>query len=480
MPLDEKARTNEEILSALAKTREHDVPWRSGHALGYVFETGAEAQALGKRAYVDFLTENGLDPTAFPSYREIENQVVGWVLDQVHGPEDSVGIFTSGGTESILLAVKAARERAREARPSVGRFELVLPVTAHAAFHKAAEYFGLDVVLTEVDRETFCANPEAIARAITDKTAMVVASAPSFAHGVVDPVEAIAKVCKARDVWLHTDGCVGGWLLPYFKALGARVPEYDFRVDGVLSMSVDLHKFAFCAKGASTVLFREPSLRRYAAFACGNWAGYSLVNLGVQSSKSAGPVAGAWATMKRFGHEGYRAQVELMKSMTERVMAAVSAHEDLRVLGQPVMSLFAFASDTVNVFHLQDELRERGWHTRAQLRRWSSPESLHLLLTAVNAPHVERFAQDLAESVEAARGMPESPLAEQLRETFATMNPDDVSDEVIAGLMASAGVSGEGVPKRTAEMNQLLNALPPVIVERALVHYIDGAFRAVR
>ncbi|MEZ4410790.1 MAG: hypothetical protein R3A52_30560 [Polyangiales bacterium] len=184
--------------------------------------------------------------------------------------------------------------------------------------------------------------------------------------------------------------------------------------------------------------------------------------------------------MQRFGHEGYRAQVKLMKEMTDHLRATVEAHPDLRVLGLPPMSLFAFASDTVNVFHLQDELRERGWHTRAQLRRGSSPENLHILLTPVNAPHVARFEADLAASVEAARGMPESPMAAQLRDTFASMDPDEVSDDVIAGLMSSAGVSGEGLPGRTAEVNQLLNALPPALVERALVHYIDGAFRPAR
>ncbi len=480
MALNDQPRQNEDILSALGEVRAHDVPWRSGHALGYVFETGAEAQALGKRAYADFLTENGLDPTAFPSYRRLENEVIGWVLDQTRAPEGAVGIFTSGGTESILLAVKAARERAAEQRPSVNRFELVLPMTAHAAFHKAAHYFGLDVVLTEVDPQTFCAKPEAIAAAITERTAMAVASAPSFAHGVIDPVREIARACVEKDVWLHTDGCVGGWLLPYFRELGAEVPDYDFAVEGVASMSVDLHKFAFCAKGASTVLFREASLRRYAAFACGRWTGYSLVNLGVQSSKSAGPVAGAWATMQRFGHAGYRAQVEVMKAMTDRVRRAVEAHPELRVLGRPPMSLFAFASEGVNVFHLQDELRERGWHTRGQLRRGSSPENLHILLTPVNAPHVDRFEADLAASVEAARALPESAMAAQLRDTFASMDPEEVSDDVIAGLMSNAGVSEGALPGRTAEVNQLLNALPPALVERALVHYIDGAFRPAR
>lgn len=480
MALRDTPANRDELLQQLESARSHDVPWKSGRAFGYVFETGDDAQALGKTAYASFLTENGLDPTAFPSYPRLENDVIGWVLDQTRCPAEGVGIFTSGGTESILLAVKAAREAARAARPDLARFELVLPITAHAAFFKAAHYFDLDVVTTAVDPESFRADPGAIEAAITERTAMVVVSAPSFAHGVVDPVAEVAAVCRARGVWLHTDGCVGGWLLPYFRALGAKVPDYDFSVEGVQSMSVDLHKFAFCAKGASVVLFRAPALRRHAAFACGSWTGYSLVNFGVQSSKSEGPVASAWATLQAFGHQGYRAQVEGMHRAAERVRAAVRAHPDLRVLGEPCMSLFAIASDTVNVFHLQDELRLRGWHTRSQLRRGPSPENVHVLLTPVNDRWVDAFINDLGEAVEAARALPPSELAAQLREMFANLDPADVSDDVIAGMMSSAGVSQGALPGRTAEVNQMMNALPTAIIERALVHYVDGTFRPAR
>lgn len=481
MPLTEKPVEAETLLAALEEARAHDVPWKKGRAFGYVFETGADAQALGKQVYASFLTENGLDPTAFPSYRTLENDLIGWALDQTHGPEGSVGTFTSGGTESILLAVKAARDYAKKHRPGFARYELVLPVTAHAAFHKAAHYFEMDLVLTEVDPETYLAKPEAIAAAITPRTAMVVVSAPSFAHGVVDPVEEVARVCREKNVWLHTDGCVGAWLLPYFKELGAEVPPYDFAVDGVWSMSMDLHKFAFCAKGASVVLFRSKELRAYSAFACGTWTGYSLVNLGVQSSKSEGPVAGAWATMQRFGHAGYREVVRSMKSATERVRAAVAELPELRVLGKPNMSLFALASSELSVFHLQDELRARGFHTRAQLRRGPSPENLHVLLTPVNDAWIDGFIAALRESVAAAKALPPSEMAAQLEAMFATMNPDDVSDEVLTGMMGSTGVSSSGgMPARTAEMNQLLNALPPSLVERALVFYMNDSYKPTR
>lgn len=480
MPLPEKPEDAQKLMASLEGARAHDVPWKSGNAFGYVFETGADAQSLGKQAYASFLTENGLDPTAFPSYRTLENDVIGWALDQVHGPEGSVGTFTSGGTESILLAVKAARDYAKKHRPGHDRYELVVPITVHAAFHKAAHYFGLDVVMTEVDPVTFRAKPEAIAKAITERTAMVVVSAPSFAHGVVDPVEETAKICREKNVWLHTDACVGGWLLPYFKAEGNDVPAYDFSVDGVWSMSMDLHKFAFCAKGASVVLYRDADLRRYSAFACGTWTGYSLVNLGVQSSKSEGPVAGAWVTMQRFGHEGYRGVVRSMVSATKRVRAAVEAIPDLRVLGTPCMSLFSIASDTINVFHLQDELRERGFFTRAQLRRDPSPANVHMLFTPVNDRWIDGLIAALPECVEAAGKLPSSEVAAQMREMFASMNPDDVSDEVLATMMGGAGIKAGSMPTRTAELNQLLDALPPKLVERALVFYMNDTFRPTR
>ncbi|MEZ4410791.1 MAG: DegT/DnrJ/EryC1/StrS family aminotransferase [Polyangiales bacterium] len=233
MALNDQPRQSDDILSSLGEARAHDVPWRTGHALGYVFETGAEAQSLGKRAYADFLTENGLDPTAFPSYRRLENEVIGWVLDQTRAPDGAVGIFTSGGTESILLAVKAARERAAEQRPSVTRFEIILPVTAHAAFHKAAHYFGLDVVLTEVDPVTYTAKPEAIAAAITDRTAMVVASAPPSRTAWSTRCAPSRGCARARRPPTPTAALgVAVAVLPASSA--PRCPDYDFAVEGVL------------------------------------------------------------------------------------------------------------------------------------------------------------------------------------------------------------------------------------------------------
>jgi glutamate/tyrosine decarboxylase-like PLP-dependent enzyme len=478
--------TPDALRAHLEALRAHDYPYAGGRAFGYAFDPGGEAQALAEHAYLRFLGANGLDPTAFPSLRALENEVVGALLDHCAAPPGAVGTFTSGGTESILLAAKAAREAARARRRAAGadprdRLRVVLPVTAHAAFHKAAAYLDLDVALVPIDPRTFEARVDAMREALDDRAALVVASAPSLAHGVVDPIPAIAAECAARGLWLHVDACVGGVLLPYVRRWRAEaglppLPGHDFSVPGVTSMSVDLHKYALCPKGASVVLFRDAAARAGSVFACAEWTGYSLVNTGVPSTKSGGSLAAAWSTLTWIGDDGYRAIARALMDATARLRAAIDAHPDLRVLGDPALSVLSFTSDTVDVFHLHDELRERGYHLRVQFRRAGCPASLHLYVAPVNLPRVDGLLAALAEAVEAARPLGRSPVADALGAALGAMRPEDVSDEAIAGLMGSVGVTADALPSRAAELNQILDALPPAILEKVVTAYVSAVF----
>jgi glutamate/tyrosine decarboxylase-like PLP-dependent enzyme len=477
MKIPEKGLSREQVFQTLDTYREADMPWREGRTWAYIYDPGRDAEQVIKDAFTSYLTENGLDPTVFPSALRMENEVVAMAAAHLHGDEEVVGNFTSGGTESIILAVKAARDWAREHRREIGEPEIVLPETAHASFQKACHYLGVRPVIVPVDPESFRADVAAVRDAITPNTILLVGSAISYAHGVVDPIRELGQLALERELLLHVDGCMGGFLLEYFRRLGAPVPDYDFRVPGVTSISMDLHKYAFAAKGASTILYRSKALRKHQMYACSNWTGYTVINPTVQSTKSAGPIAAAWAALNFIGDDGYLEIARKVYAATQKIVLAVDAIPDLRVLGRPDMNLLAFTSDTVNVFHIIDEMKERGWYVQPQLAYGSSPENIHLSVNPESVRWVDPMLDDLRECIEIAKTLPSGELAPKIREAFAHLAPEDLDESVFQGMLGMAGVDGTSLPGRMAEINEVLNALPVRLRERLLVEYLNELFR---
>jgi len=478
MRIPEKGWSREQVFAALERYRDHDTPWREGRTWAYVYDPGREAEAVIKDAFASYLSENGLDPTAFPSALRMENEVVAMAAAHLNGGPEVVGSFTSGGTESIMLAVKAARDWAREKRPEIRVPEIVLPETGHAAFQKAGHYLGVRPVCVPVDPKSFRADVDAIAAAITPSTVLLVGSAISYAHGVVDPIREIAALAAERGLLCHVDACMGGFLLPYFARLGAAIPDFDFRVPAVTSISMDLHKYAFAAKGASTLLYRSKALRKYQMYACAGWSGYTVINPTVQSSKSAGPLAAAWAALHFIGDDGYLGIARKVKDATERIVGALDEMPDLRVLGRPDMNLVAFASDSVSVFHIADEMKERHWYVQPQLAFGSSPENLHLSINPESVRWVDAMLADLRECTGRAKALPSGQLAPKIREAFGQLRPEDLSEDIFHSLLSMAGMEGTGLPGRMAEINEVLNALPVPLRERLLVEYLNELFRS--
>jgi glutamate/tyrosine decarboxylase-like PLP-dependent enzyme len=468
-------RARDAVLSDLEARRAADVDWRSGRVFAYVYDAGRDAEEVCKQAYASFLSENGLDPTAFPSLLRLENEVVGMMAAHVHAPPGAVGTFTSGGTESIILAVKAARDAFRAAHPDVERPQIVLPHTAHAAFQKAAHYLDVEAVLVPV-RDDFRADVGAVRAAIGPRTCLIVGSAPSYAHGVVDPIPELGALALEKGLPLHVDACIGGFLLPYFARLGAPVPPFDFRVPGVTSLSVDLHKYGFAAKGASVVLYRDPALRRRQMYACATWSGYTLVNQGVQSSKSGGPLAAAWAVLHHLGDEGYLALAREMLDATRRLCAGLREIEGLRVLGEPDMNLVAFTAEGVGIFHVADEMKARGWYVQPQLSFGGSPANIHLSVNPKGGPWVDALLADLRASVDAARGLPYGHLGAAVRQALAGLG-DEPDDAAFGALMGMAGVRGDALPERMAAINEMLDALPAALRGRVVADFVDDLFR---
>jgi sphinganine-1-phosphate aldolase len=477
MRIPERGSSKDDVLAKLEEYRADDMNWREGKTWGYIFDPGAAAEEVGKQAYMKFLSENALDPTVFPSLLRFENDIVGMAVDHVHGDADTVGSFTSGGTESIILAVKTARNYCREHKPEIREPEMVLPITAHAAFYKAAAYLDVKAVPVDVDGQSFRADLDAVRDAIGPNTILLVGSAPSYAHGVIDPIEEMAKIALDKNLLFHVDACMGGFLLPYFRRLGEDVPPFDFQVEGVTSLSMDLHKYAYTPKGASLVLYRNKALRKHQLFACARWTGYTVVNPTLGSSKSGGPLAAAWAVLNFLGDEGYlemaKGKLESMRTLVQGVRSI----PELRVLGEPRMSLLSFASDSVNVFHVVDEMKQLGWYIQPQLGFGCSPHNIHLSLNASNVRWADALITDLRTCVERAKKLPSGELAKLVPGLLANVDPTKFTDEAFSQMLAMAGMKGIEVPDRTAEINEVLNALSPEFRELVLTHFFNDLFR---
>lgn len=479
MTLPETGWSRERIFATLTDWRSQDLATEGGAAFAYVYDAGErETATLAADVYRMFLPANGLDPTAFPSLLQLENEVVGFAAAHLGGGPEAAGSFTSGGTESLILAVKTARDWARVHRPEIVAPELVLPVTAHASLHKAAHYLGLKVVCTPVDPRTFRADVAAIAAAITPNTVLIAASAASYAHGVVDPIAEIGAIARARGILMHVDACIGGFLLPYFRRLGAPVPAFDLSVPGVTSISMDLHKYGYAPKGASVVLYRDKQLRRHQLYACADWTGYTVVNATVQSTKSGGPLAAAWALLHAVGDAGYLELARRTLEATRKIVAGVAALPGIRVLGTPEMSLVAFTAEGGGpiVFAIADAMKARGWLVQAQLQGRGSPTNLHLTISAGHLPVADRFLADLREAVDEARTQPPDEGLAMLLQLAATMDFSALSDESFAQALALVGVRDGQLPARMAGINALLDALPAAAREAALITFINDLY----
>lgn len=399
----EQGRDVDAVIADLAGMRHADARWQEGRTFGMVYDGGPEVHAVAERAATMFLHENALNIDAFPSLRTIQSEAVAWTAALLSAPPTAAGFLTSGGTESIQCAVLAARERGRVER-GVEFGSIVVAESAHAAFHKSAHLFGMPIVSVPV-RSDFTADPAAMADAVDDRTVLVVASAPQYPQGVVDPVPEIAEVADRVGANCHVDACMGGFVLPFAEQLGVDVPPWDFRVEGVHSISADIHKLGYAPKGVSVILHRTRELRRYQTWVFDGWLGGRYGTPNLQGTRSGLPMAAAWAVIRHLGADGYRRLTAEALRTADRMRAAVSAVEGLRVLGDSRFHLVAVAGDDtssspLDVFALGDELAARGWYHDRQ----GPPDSIHSTVSVGNAPVIGAWCSDLAEAAAAVRG----------------------------------------------------------------------------
>jgi glutamate/tyrosine decarboxylase-like PLP-dependent enzyme len=389
--LPEHGTPRDVLLARMREAKTADADWRGGRTWSLIYPAGPDVDDVLREANEMYMFENALNPLKFPSLAAMEKDVVAMTAHLLNAPAEASGSMTSGGTESILHAVRVARDRAKAER-SVTDPTVVIPRSAHPAFAKGAKYFGLEVVQIPLD-DDLRADLKAADGLIDDRTALVVGSAPNYPHGVVDPIPELASMASERGVPFHTDACVGGFLLPFMERAGYDVPPFDFRVPGVSTMSADVHKYGFATKGASVIVHRDGShLRTYQAFMYGDWPGGTYGSLAMAGARPAAPVAAAWAVMNFLGVEGY---VKLTKQTIETAKRIRAGVEELgmQMVGDPVASVLAFTAP--NIFAIGDQMDDKGWH----LDRQHDPDALHMMVSPAHHRIVDELLTDLRDAV---------------------------------------------------------------------------------
>ena len=396
--IPDNGRPMDDLLREMEAFKEQDIRWRQGRNFAYVYFAGDQVLSDVQRAYMSFFSENGLNPSAFPSLRKMEAEVLDMTIDLFNGPSTARGSMTSGGTESILMAVKTARAWAESHHPEITQPEIVLPATAHPAFHKACYYFKLKAVVVPVGTD-FRVRASDMAAAISDQPILLVGSAPADPQGVIDPIAEIGQIAKKRNILMHVDACVGGFMLPFLERAGYPIPTWDFRVEGVTSISADIHKYGYAAKGASTITYRTGELRKKQFYVYTPWSGGIYASPSMCGTRPGGAIAAAWAVLQLLGKNGY---TDLAKNTMETALHLRKGIEDIKgvqVLTNPDMCLFALSSNTLDIYEVGDELTVRGWY----LDRQQLPPSLHFTITAAHFGPEERILADLREAVQAAQ-----------------------------------------------------------------------------
>jgi glutamate/tyrosine decarboxylase-like PLP-dependent enzyme len=407
---DEEGLGAQAVLRELdAIARSEDGVWADGRCSGTIYCGDRAIYDLIAEAFGRFSYVNVLQRDMCPSQTRFESEIIAMTLDMLHGDAARArglhpcGVIGSGGSESILSAIYAHREWGR-AEKGVTAPEMILPETAHVAFDKGAHYFGVKIVRAPVDPVTTLVDLDFVRAHVGPNTVLLVGSAGNYPYGTIDPIESLSTIAVERQVGLHVDGCLGGFILPWGEALGYDIPPFDFRLPGVTTISADTHKYGYGPKGTSVLLFRDKALRRHQYFARADWKGGMYASPGMGGSRSGGLIAATWAVMVALGRRGYLEKARRIFETAFAMQAEVRKQPALRLMGSPTFC-FSFTSDEFDIYHVNDFLKARGWRFNGQ----QFPSAIHMCVTGpqTQAGVVERFGADLVEAVAYARRPPQ-------------------------------------------------------------------------
>lgn len=403
LSLPELGRPQNEVLGDLKAFAVDDPDYRGGRTWSLVYHLDDAHDDFAAAAYRQYSSANGLNPAAFQSLKRMESEIVSMLANLLHGGPDTCGVVTAGGTESCLMAVKTYRDMARKKR-RVSRPNMIIPATAHVAWFKAAQYFDVKPRLLPMDKD-LNTDTSKLKRMINGNTVMILGSAPEYPHGTIDPIAKMGELAEAKGVPLHVDACVGGLILPFMEMNGVQLPEWDFRVPGVTSISADLHKYGYTAKGASTILYRNLDLLKFQMFVYQDWPGGVFASPALLGTRPGGAYAAAWAVLQKMGKQGYCELAEQTTQAVEMLVAGINEIDGLHILGNPQGPLLAFGSTdkALNIFAVADQLEKKGW----AVNRVQNPNGIHAMVTAKHRNVVQKYLQDLAQSVETVFANPE-------------------------------------------------------------------------
>uniref|UniRef100_A0AAR2JMR3 sphinganine-1-phosphate aldolase n=1 Tax=Pygocentrus nattereri TaxID=42514 RepID=A0AAR2JMR3_PYGNA len=373
----------------------NEVQWTKGKVSGAVYWGDEKLTELLVKVYGEFAWSNPLHPDIFPGVRKMEAEVVRMTCSLFNGGPDSCGTVTSGGTESILMACKAYRDLAYER--GIKYPEIIAPVSVHAAFDKAANYFGMKLIHVPLDKKTMKADVKAMKRAISKNTAMLVCSAPQFPHGIIDPIVEVGKLAEKYNIPFHVDACLGGFLIVFMEKAGFKLEPFDFRIKSVTSISADTHKYGYAPKGSSVVLYRDKKYRHYQYFVAPDWQGGIYASPSMAGSRPGGIIAACWATMMHMGENGYVDATRKVVQTARTIAAGIRKIEGVFVFGNPEVSVVAIGSNVFDIFRLSNALTSKSWN----LNTLQFPSSIHICVTMLHTkPGVaEHFINDVKEEV---------------------------------------------------------------------------------
>lgn len=473
----EKGLSKEEISHRLQAFRKRDVPWRDGRVFSYVYHAGDDVEEVAKMAYNEYLSENGLDVTAFPSLMEMENQIMGMCRWLLRGDAHVSGSFTSGGTESLLLAAKTARDYAQHKHPHIAQPEVIMAETIHSSLFKACNYFQLKPILVPA-REDHKVYAEDMAKYITPNTILLAASAPSYAYGVYDDIEEIGKLAAEHQLLFHVDACIGGFIGSLNRLNGWQQPDFDFSVPGITSISMDLHKYGYTPKGASVLLYKTEEIRRHQYYVCNEWTGYTVVNPTMLSSKSGGPIAAAWAVMNYLGLDRYKSMARETMHAVETLKNGIENIKGLTLIGSQLTSLICFTSSRINIYDLADELKTRKWVVNLQFSHSRVPANIHMSVTYQHIHKVSEFLYDLEESVKQVSKRVLPKLMDMATLKTANAMAGNMSADMMAQFAPMLGIKDGQLPDKMAVINQLLNDLPKEMSKELLLRFMGDLYAA--
>jgi len=470
--IPKKGMDKKAVLDIMKSYSKDDANYRDAKTWSLVYYIGEEHTQFLKEAYGLYFSENGLNPMAFQSLKRFESEVIRMTASMLNGDKDVVGSMTSGGTESCLLPVATYRDLARSKRRLwITKPEMIAPESIHPAWKKAAHYFDVKIIHAPLDKN-YRVDVGAVKRLINKNTIMLLGSAPSYPHGVIDPIEELGAIALENNIPLHVDSCLGGFILPFVEKLGYDIPAFDFRVPGVTSISADVHKYGYSAKGASTVLYRNMDYMRHQIYVYTDWSGGIYASAGMLGTRPGGAIAAAWASMKALGEDGYLEKTKIVMETTKKIMDGIRSIPELEIVGNPDMSVFAYKSRSknLNIYAVGDQMEEKGWN----IDRLQKPKALHAMVTPLHEKVIDEYISDLKKSVEYVRGKPglaskgnaamygmiaNVPLRGMIKKEVLKMMEDMYGPEGKMPGLASGGPGEEKEPLFMKVASRALNAI---------------------